>query len=139
MLLFIEFVAVFEPLVWVSLFVTLSCFIIFLKLTWKTERLHLFINVIKLLLEQGDPFPPPFFRKSSCRIMFGTLGLSALVLSNGYKNDNVYRMITSRIPVTYDTLADLLQDGFKLYSRSGMMGVIFSYIEHPIKWKFSPK
>lgn len=133
---FIELVAVYDLFVWISLLVTLTCFVIFLKRVWINITFDVIINITKLLLEQGNPFPPSFFNKSSCRMLFGTLSLAALILSNGYKNENVYRMVASRIPITYDTLSNLLQEGFSLHSRTGVATIFFSSLEIPIKWNF---
>lgn len=139
MLPFIELVAVYKQLVWESLVVTLICFIMFLKFVWKYKTLDIFTNICKLVLEQGDPFPAKFFTNSFCRIMFGTLGLSALVLDNGYKNDNVNRIVAPRIQATYDKLSDLMQEGFSLYSRSGIASFSVVFMEFLLKFKFHPK
>lgn len=41
-----------------------------------------------------------------------------IVLSNAYKNSNVYNMVTPRQPVLYKKFRELLEDKFQVYTRS---------------------
>lgn len=76
------------------------------------------MSVVKLLLEQGDPFPNSITRVKLVRIMLGLLLLMGIVLSNGYKNTNVYNMVVPRKPILYKYFKELLKDSFNIYTRS---------------------
>lgn len=69
------------------------------------------------MVEQGDPFPVGILNIQSLRFILCVLGFAALVLSNAYKNINVYNLIARRKPVFYQTINELTNDGYKIYSR----------------------
>lgn len=73
---------------------------------------------IKLLLEQGNPFPESLAINHRCKCITGTVLLMGIVLSNAYKNTNVYNLIIPRELVPYKYLKELITDHFSIYSRS---------------------
>lgn len=77
-----------------------------------------FLSPMKALLEQGNPFPRFFADNERTRIIVGTILLMCIVLSNAYKNSNMYNMILPRNPVPFETLQDLIHHNFTVYSRS---------------------
>lgn len=77
---------------------------------------------VKLLLEQGNPFPESLMTTSRCSSIIGTLLCMGIVLSNAYKNTNVYNMIIPRTPVAYQNLEELVHDKFPIYTRSLEVG-----------------
>lgn len=78
-----------------------------------------------------------FFRNSSCRILFGALSLATLVLSNAYKNDNVYSKVAPRRAISYQNLDQLIQENFTLYLRSRKPIIDFNHLILPLKWKLT--
>lgn len=76
------------------------------------------LSTFKMLVEQGNPFTSATLNKKSLRSAFGFLLLMGIVLSNGYKNTNVYKMIQHRTPKLYKYFDELLRDNFNIYSRS---------------------
>lgn len=44
--------------------------------------------------------------------------LVGTILSNAYKNDNVYNMVVPRKPVLYSEFSELVRDNFKIYTKS---------------------
>lgn len=77
--------------------------------------------ILKGVLEQGDPFSARFVKSSKLRWIIGTYLLAAVVLSNGYKNNNVYNMITSRKPLLIETLEDVKSENFSFYVRTRVL------------------
>ncbi len=76
---------------------------------------------LKNLVEQGDSFTPKLCNNKHMRILISGFLLGGVVLSNAYKNNNVYNMITHRRPVLYDTLEELIKDDFTIYTRMKYM------------------
>lgn len=77
----------------------------------------------KMLLEQGESFMQKW-HKSTLRLGTGAFLLGCIVLSNGYKNSNVYDMIAQRAPLLYETLEQLIQDKFMIFSRISNVEII---------------
>lgn len=48
--------------------------------------------------------------------MSGTL-LAGLVISNAFKSENVYKVVTPRKPISYYDVDELIQDNFTVHSR----------------------
>ncbi len=76
------------------------------------------LSVIKVLLEQGDPFLASMARISRLRWVISAYLLVGIVLSNAYKNTNVYNMILPRQVLLYEFLHQLSQDNISIYSRT---------------------
>src|SRR3989442_4977211 len=49
--------------------------------------------------------------------MICTLLLAGLVISNAFKSENVYNIVTPRQQIAYRTTNELFADNFKVYSR----------------------
>ncbi|CAL8140383.1 unnamed protein product [Orchesella dallaii] len=85
---------------------------------WGFESFVSIINqTLKPLLEQGDPFKSALVAETGLRLSIGAYLLVGIVLSNAYKNTNVYNMISPRPPVPYENLSQLVRDEFSIFSR----------------------
>lgn len=80
---------------------------------------------MKLLLEQSNPFPTCVMNVTTIRLLVGSYLLMGIVLSNAYKNTNVYNMVSPRKPIHYEYFSDLVQDNFKVYTRSHSVATQF--------------
>lgn len=78
----------------------------------------IFISVLKVLWVQGDPFQPGIVKAKYCRITVGLFLLMGIVLSNAYKNTNVYNMVVQRQPILYKYFKDMVHDRLEIYTRS---------------------
>lgn len=88
---------------------------------------HIFLGW-KILLEQGDK-DLLRFRPLGLKLGVGVIMLLGVVLTNAYKNSNVYNMISNRIPIPYETLDDLAQDKFTVLTRIVKIDVrLFNYL-----------
>ncbi|CAL8084925.1 unnamed protein product [Orchesella dallaii] len=84
----------------------------------RDDGLFSIINqAIKPLVEQGDPFKSIMVAETSLRLCISAYLLVGIVLSNAYKNTNVYNMISPRQPVPYENMSQLMRDNFAVYSR----------------------
>lgn len=80
-----------------------------------------FEPIVKVLVEQGSPFPDNLIKSNlRVRLPVAAFLLMGIVLSNGYKNTNVYRMITPRVTLQYETLQHLIEDKFEIYTRTSV-------------------
>jgi len=84
------------------------------------------LRLLKVLVEQGDPFTDTLLKQSPIRLTVVGFLLVGIVLSNAYKNSNVYNMIAPRQSVPYRLLEELLQDNFTIYVRSYAVRVLWN-------------
>lgn len=128
---FYEFVNVYDKLVWAVfiaslLFLSTALFLSQSNCTFKGKSGFRLIEkivgssmpVLKAVFEQGDPFAAYYIKTTRLRWIVSGYLFAALVLSNGYKNTNVYNMITARKPVLVETLDDVISQNFSLYVRT---------------------
>lgn len=75
---------------------------------------------LKVMLEQGSPIPDEILKEncSHKRILLGIFMLMGIVFSNGYKNSNVYNMVSPRKLVRYEKLWQLVEDNVRIYAAS---------------------
>lgn len=74
-------------------------------------------SLMKVILEQGDPFPDHVLRDHrKMRLVLGIFLLVGIVLSNGYKYENAYNMIEPRKPVKYANFTELVDANLELYT-----------------------
>ncbi|CAL8135793.1 unnamed protein product [Orchesella dallaii] len=143
---FVELVNVFDSYVWV--FVSISLVVLVPTIQYiadarKSERLvegrqvtYIFkhwLSLLKVLLEQGDPFPMSLLQSNPVRLMMSCVFLVGIVLSNAYKNTNVYNMIVPREPLPYQRFEELMLNKFTVYSRTGSVDIISNNRIQPLQ------
>lgn len=121
---FSEFWSVFSKNVWTLLCVSIVTLIFTFKLvsakhflevqSWQPKEL---LCMLKVLVEQGDPFPNSLLQPIKFRFIVSGLLLAGIVLSNCYKSNNVYNMIRQRDLVPYNQVDEILNDNFTIFSR----------------------
>lgn len=82
-----------------------------------SDRIGHIIATVKVFLEQGDTILETPWDNQRLRVIVGTTLLMGIVISNSYKNTNVYRMIVALAPLRFETLEQLVDHNFSLYSR----------------------
>ncbi|CAL8135871.1 unnamed protein product [Orchesella dallaii] len=128
---FMELVNIFDFCVWLCLLILLMGLSLFMQgnksnstnqVDWRRMTFHnfkeCFTNLfpfIKALLEQGDNYLASSKGRKSLLIR-GSFIAVALVLSNAYKGQNVYNLVTNRKLVPYHYFKQLIQDNFTIYS-----------------------
>lgn len=116
-LAFYQLVSVFDKYTWLFLTIFAMLVSIFKNATISGGMDDELFSVMKCFLEQGNPF---LLSSSSDRSYHWTVSavlLVGIVMSNAYKNDNVYKMIVPRQRLGYEHLWQLEHDNFTLYSR----------------------
>lgn len=114
---FFQIMTVFDTQIWILLVVftvlVIFCSKHFIGISFKASML----SILKVLLEQGGPFPENKETVNKLKFLFcGTL-LAGLVISNAFKSENVYNIVTPRKIISYRTLQELVEDNFKIFSR----------------------
>lgn len=120
---FDELVNIFDQWVWLAIAVTIISLSVVLtmwmKYTTGGNLLNYFLSHSKVLLEQGDPYNEGLFGTTSLRCLIGSYLIAGIVLSNAYKNSNVYNLITPRKPLPFETFSELRTANFTIFSRMG--------------------
>lgn len=124
---FLELTNVYDKSVWLAIFisgvfVSLTTSLISKEGVTKCEV----ISVIKILLEQSNPFPREIENERKLRVIIILILLMGIVLSNAYKNTNVYKMVIPRIPVSFQYFTELVENNFQIYTRS-----VDLFVEYP--------
>lgn len=119
---FQELTSVYDNFVWLAVLTTdmgLSQVISLGSPTAKpSDKINHFISFMKVLLEQGDPFSEMVLSCPKVRVALGSFLLVGIILSNAYKNTNVYNMIAPRGLLPFETIKELEQYNFTVYTRS---------------------
>lgn len=89
---FQELTNVFDK--WIWLILGLSMVAITIPLKFSVILPH-WMSLLKVLLEQGDTFEEIVVNKKNVRIILALFLMMGVILSNAYKNSNVYNMINS--------------------------------------------
>lgn len=76
-------------------------------------------SLLKILLEQGDlDYDSPTIFSQKVLAFLGIILLMPIILSNGYKNANVYNMITPLKPLRYEHFDDLIAGNLSIFGSS---------------------
>ncbi len=114
---FLQVATVFENGIWVFLFLIVISLTGFSYHLLRRSFSASLLSIFKVLVEQGDPFPEnnKIIKKLKF-VVCGTL-LAGLVISNAFKSDNIYKVVTPRQRISYESLDELLEDNFRIFSR----------------------
>lgn len=119
---FTELLKVLDTAVWLLLIITMvTNAIVLQKLSTYELRLtlaHSLLVPMKILLEQGSPFPGSLINNRRCKLLSVAVLLTGIILSNAYKSTNVYNLIIPRKPLLYQYLQELMNDSFTIHTRT---------------------
>lgn len=115
-LAFHELTNVFDMCIWV--FITLS--ILGLSICGqKPSRISdLHATLLNALAYSGNLLEQGTQDTTRLKFPFGLFLLGGIVLSNAYKNSNVYNMVKPRAALPYEYFDQLVQDRFQIYTRN---------------------
>lgn len=115
---FQELTNIFDKLIWLGIILTMLVIPKLLQQQLQNSNLtcHIF-SVLKIFLEHGNPFQQSVENTNRIRYMIGVLLLMGIILSNAYKNTNVYNMVIPRKPILYEYLEELVRDQFEILAR----------------------
>lgn len=110
---------VYDLYIWLGIFISMAALlaIIFLKYGLKLSFLKSVQAMIGIAIEQGSPILDKITRFSTLRICLSAFYLAFIVISNAYKSQNVYHIVTPRQQIPYKTFQELINDNFIIYSR----------------------
>lgn len=116
---FSELFSVFDNATWIALF---ACMIAVTFTLWhqskcSNDKIFQIFATFKVFLEQGDTFQGATCSNGRLRLIVGISLLMGIIVSNSYKNTNVYRMIVTRAPLQFETFEQLVEHNFTVYSR----------------------
>ncbi|CAL8076308.1 unnamed protein product [Orchesella dallaii] len=127
---FSQLIAIFDKWIWVSIlmvnFLLVPFVLRLIRANGEKNRLipdvneiaALFIICIKPLLEQGNPIPTRWEKSLHTQLVMGLLMLATLVISNGYRNENITQITLPRQPIPYDRFELLVRDNFTVLTRA---------------------
>lgn len=122
---FVELIKIFDQWIWVaiasSFLITsvISEVVACVKLRNTCGFWYHCLSHVKVLLEQGDPYANELLKIAPLRWLIGSYLVVGIVLSNAYKNSNVYNLITPRKPLPFETFDELESENFTIYSPIG--------------------
>ncbi len=126
-----QFVSVFEFYVWKWLLAIRILIVVAMNLhTGSMCSLNVLNKVtclIKVILEQGDPFPGRLGKSKPLRFLICGALLGGLVLSNAIKSNNVYNIVLPKQPLKFSTIDELLQHGYTIYTR--LTSIYYTFYE----------
>lgn len=114
---FEQLISIFDKWIWILLLLSIFGMTLLTKIFGHleqdcvTSRSYL-MSSLKVFLEQGDSI-----YDTKRHIMLGCFVLMAVVISNAYKNTNVYEMIAPRKPIPYEAFQELVTDNFSILTR----------------------
>lgn len=132
---FIQFFSVFDNNIgkWItSATVLISFFISYLARNCKPSKTSI-LSIVKVLLEQGDPFSASMANFSHFRPIKSGILLAGVVISNTFMSNNVYNIVLPRQRTPFQTVTEFFQHNSSVY---GMLkeyygGTILSkFIKH---------
>lgn len=141
-----ELINVFDIYSWALIWV--SSLAVSLSISWRDKSgfvecfLQAFQNTLysyKMLLEQGGPFPISCMQphKVTTRWVAAFFFLAGIVISNAYKNTNVYNLITLRKPVGFETFEQLLASNFSILTRAYELRLEIPTVISGDEWLFT--
>lgn len=86
-------------------------------------------SFVKVILEQGDPFPNKLLASQKSKVATITFMIMSIVLSNGYKNTNLYNMILPRTPIPLEYFKELVENNFTVYTGSTSIDQYYTFLK----------
>lgn len=131
---FKELINVLDTWTWIHILIVIVAIVISLRSIpekLRESRSH-WLSPLKVLLEQGDPFSDSFVQHDRAKWLTGSFLLVGIVLSNAYKNSNVYNMMQPKDLIPYRFFEELIKDNFTIYTRIGKLEVIPDAVTRPV-------
>lgn len=117
-LLFSELINVYHEWVWVCLICIIICLALLTsRIARKSSFVKSILGMFKVVVGQGDPFMHNAFSSTPLRLVAVTFLFMGIIISEGYKNSNMYNMISPRKIISREKMSDLVDEKFTMYSR----------------------
>lgn len=109
---FEELINVYDSRSWVMILISTFLLAIFISIADNIKFYPGWLSPLKILIEQGDMAT----EKKRLRWAVGLFVLMGIVISNAYKNNNVYNMVAPRKPVAFKYARDLIAANFTIHT-----------------------
>lgn len=134
---FEQFLAVFDCKVWYSIIASGIISLMAMNLL-RGNRCWFFsfdkiLCLVKVLLEQGDAFRERLVKTQPFRFLICGTILGGLVLSNAFKNTNVYNIMLPQKPLPFRTFEELLSHGYHVYTKIAKISYNLKNVEHVLE------
>ncbi len=131
---FHQFVSVFQSNLWVGMLTAAIVQIVAMNMLRGSicplNSIEKIICLIKVMLEQSDPFSERFIKSGAFRLLIcGTL-MGGLVLSNAFKSTNVYNIVLPKHILGFNTIEELAANEYSVYTKLVSIG----YYLHEFKY-----
>lgn len=80
------------------------------------------MSYYKVLIEQGDPICNQLWNIPHLGYTFACFLFAAVVITNGYKNENITQLTLPRANIPYDQFSTLISKNFTIYTRATLIG-----------------
>lgn len=114
---------VYDEFTWLFIFFCTAIVAIILYLcTYQKPTMsisQISLSLTRSLLEQGDPFPLSLMKNKRHQLVIVIFLFATIIITNSFKNTNVYKMITPRKVIPYENLQQLIDDRFTVLTRLG--------------------
>lgn len=121
---FMDLFNVFDTNIWITLAFTVASWTVSITALYNPSSLDMSaITVVKILLEQGDPFCSGIQRQMRMKFIIFVSLFGGNLISNAYKNANIYRLSLPRQRQFHETLDQLIENNYTAYSR-------YSFVEY---------
>lgn len=113
---FSSFYSAFD--VWTWYLILVLYFFLMLLISSVKSWSDVLLTSYAILVEQTQDRCTRFKQRWSHLFAYGSLIVSGILLSNGYKGDNITRLTLPILPIPYERLEDLLENNFTFYQSS---------------------
>lgn len=131
-LLFKELINIYQLWVWAWLVIAM---IVLASIISYAGRNGSFIRnilaVYKVVVGQGDPFMYKIFSRVPLRFAIVAFLFMGIILHEGYKNSNMYNIISPRRIISKENFSELVSDKFTVYTRTSELDFELLSMENP--------
>lgn len=128
---FNELISTYDSWVWISLITTMIT--LAATNTILGRRGSFTLNVLaefEILVGQSGPYLHRLMKRFPLRFATLLFLFMSVILNEGYKNSNVYNMISPRKPLPYQTFSQLVQNNFTIYSSAAQIRFYMDVLEN---------
>lgn len=117
---FIELINIYQKSVWVCLICSMLSLAVFIShiAPRKESLVKNLLGIFKVVVGQGDPFMHNVFCSVPLRCASTTYLFMGIIISEGYKNSNMYNLISPRKVMSKENISELTSDKFTTYTRA---------------------
>lgn len=120
--LFSELVSIYDLPVWLCL--VIEMLLLAISISYLGRKGSIAANILgafKAIVGHGDPFSKKVMNSPAFRAPVVVFLMMGIIIGEGYKNSNVYNIISPRKIIPKRWFAELVEENFTVYSRSSVV------------------